>query len=353
MSTKRSSKSSPSVTIIDKDTLQEAQLIATFDGNKKYESFLDSLSKKGTKRSLVEVSHDAIESVISLKERFPNFREVIDFVTRHMTLSAMSRPSYFRMPPIALGGPAGIGKTQFCKEMAQAIGLESEFVSCSTNNTEFAISGLDRGFSTGYPGAIAEYYRLKDCANPLFIMDEFEKPSKESRSTNNQSVFHGPFFTLLEPNSSNSFEDNYYRVKFDTSFINWIMTVNEFDVLPEPIQSRLTYFEVKPPTKEEKQAICKSIYAIQRERFTCERGLRFRAELEPSVIEKIALNNPREIRKSIENAMAQSVMSAYRPCIGRDELILMEFSIDERFIAEGTCDLVSSEPRGMGFMASL
>lgn len=346
--TKRSIKA----TIIDEKSFNDVSGLAILEDSKKLTSFLESLEKKGFKRELIVTTNKSLEAVKALSDSFPNFAQVIEFIHGHMTLCLMSTPSYFKIPPIALGGEAGVGKTQFCQALAKAIGIPFEFNSCSTNNAEFLISGLDKGFNTSSPGLIAKYFQLNDVGNPLFIMDEFEKPSQTPRGTAG-GTFHGPFYTLLESNSANQFEDNFLKIRFDTSFINWIMTVNEFDALPSPIQSRLTYFHIQTPNESQRKAITKSIYSSLTEDFMVKRRIRFSTELSPKVVELLGSTNPRTIRKTLENAMAECVKSLYCPQIDKRDLLVKDLVLTEQFIS-----ILKEEENdkkffdGIGFMAS-
>lgn len=355
MTQSRRSTSRAKVQIVDKKSLDNAVADSIMESGK-YPEYVDKFSKKGTDRVLFTLRDQSIQLVDQLRERFPNFEEVIDFILEEMTLGILSKTSYFKIPPIALGGPPGIGKTQFCKELAQIVGVRSEFVSCSSNNSDFAIAGLDRGYTSAYPGVIAEYYRRNACANPLFVLDEFEKPSQESRSKNSNFTFHGAFFTLFESSSSNEFEDNFYKIKFDTSHINWVVTVNDFEVLPEPIQSRLTYFEVREPTQEQREKICKSIYAVQREEFICKRSIRFEEELTGDSLTLLASNNPREMRKAVQSAMTKTVMLAYKPGSRHDDISDLTFKVEPVSVPvppPKPTDQDKPVLKGIGFMAAI
>lgn len=352
MPTSTRSKRRIRTSIIDEKSFNDVSGLAILEDSKKLTSFLESIEKKGFKRELIVTTSKSLDAVNTLKESFPNFAQVIDFIHRHMTLCLMSTPSYFKMPPIALGGEAGVGKTQFCQALSKAIGIPCEFNSCSTNNAEFLISGLDKGYNTSSPGLIAKYFQLNDVGNPLFIMDEFEKPSQSPRG-NAGGTFHGPFFTLLEPNSAHLFEDNFLKIRFNTSYINWIMTVNEFDELPSPIQSRLTYFHIPSPTKIQKAAITSSIYASLAQEFIIKRRIRFSKKLSPSVIERMSTANPRMIRKTLENAMAECVQSLYSLQISKRELLENDLELTEQFIPVTTDrDGDKKHFNGIGFMAN-
>lgn len=352
MSASPRSKRSIKANIIDEKSFNDVNDLAILEDSKKINAFLDSIRKKGFKRELVPATSKSLKSVLALKTSFPNFSEVIDFVHGHMTLCLMSTPSFFKMPPIALGGEAGVGKTQFCKALADAVCIPFEFNSCSTNNAEFLISGLDKGFNTGSPGIVAKYFQLNDVGNPLFIMDEFEKPSQTPRG-NVGGTFHGPFFTLLESSSADQFEDNFLKIRFDTSYINWVMTVNDFEDLPVPIQSRLTYFHIASPSASQLTAIAKSIYKSLTQEYWIKRRIRFSEELSPSVLDALKISNPREIRKALETAITECVKSMYSPQISKRELLEKDLVLTEQFITVTKNEESDKKYfNGIGFMAN-
>lgn len=341
------------VDIFNASSVRRGKSFADSSDSNKLRKYFVELEKKGYKRVLMTVGTESIAKVERLYDSFPNFSGVIDFVVQNMKFSAMSKPDYIRIPPIALGGKPGIGKTHFCRELSASMNLEMEFISCSSNNAEFSISGLDSGYSNAGPGKISEFFTTNETANPVIVLDEFEKPSAISRGSNSTETFHGAFLTLLETSSAMLFMDNFSKVKLDTSYISWIATVNDFSLLPEPIQSRLTYFEIDDPSQEERVKVCNSIYEKLRVELVKKRQIIFEDKLEDDVVNFLAIQNPREIRKALEQEMMKTVAKEYQTGITRKSSEKIRFKIR-------TCDLdvytppeVKDTNKGIGFLANV
>ena len=342
------------VEIFNAASILEAKSSALVSENKKVTKYLTDLEKRGCKRILKTYEDGSIDKLEALKDKFPNFTAVLDFVIRNVRLAAVSDPNYIKIPPIALGGAPGIGKTQFCYAVSGCLNLELQVIDCSTNNTEFDISGLDSGYNTGKAGLISEFFRTRNTANPLIILDEFEKPSPIPRSSGSNDNFHGPFLTLIEKKSSSEFTDNFSKVKLNASYINWIASVNEFHLLPPPIQSRFTYFEIHEPNQEQRINVCRSIYANLRTEFAEQRKIKFSEKLTDDVVSLLAKQNPREMRKTIEQVMINAATRDFKQTIQAKTRRTKIHEIDATHLANQITPVVAEKPkRGIGFLASI
>jgi len=290
--------------IFDQKSLDEHLVLQSFGGKEELVKRLDALSHRGVNRTLMCATHEILGRVSNLKTKFPNFSQVIDYLEKSLILALVSEQSFIKFDPICLGGPPGVGKTHFCRALTQALDLESEFLSCSSAVAEWVISGLDSGFRDSYPGLIAEFFQKSSTANPIFFMDEFEKPKEASNGTGS---FHGPFYILLEASSADAFEDNFLKVTIDSSYINWIVTVNDFSALPEPIQSRLTYFHIEVPSEEERYAVTLSVYGEIVSKLRNDRGLMMNPSLNREQLRLLNAFEPRTMRKVLETAIKDSI----------------------------------------------
>lgn len=294
--------------VFDMNTVQQTVEDVCFDYEKeRYKAYMMTLAEKGARRPLVQVKEQHIEAVSNLAESIPHFAEVIEFITDHLIYSHMSSNRVLALPPIALGGEPGLGKTHFARKLANILDCSSPQISCGDANGDFIFTGLDRGYNTAYPGKIAQHFLQDGEANPLFILDEFDKPRVNS---NTGGSFHDCFFSLLENSTASDFEDQYFKLHFDASHINWICTVNDFESVPSPIRDRIQYMEIKQPNTNQMKVLVKSIYQSLVAQAEREKGLIF--ESDDDILMPLTNLSPRKVRKEIEAALAKAARRTYQ-----------------------------------------
>ena len=69
-----------------------------------------------------------------LRDQFPNFTEVLDFVWKRALLAGIVAGAEFRLPPLLLDGPPGCGKTAFAERLAQWLRVPIARVDMSSLN---------------------------------------------------------------------------------------------------------------------------------------------------------------------------------------------------------------------------
>lgn len=196
----------------------------------------------------------------SLRQRFPQFEQVIDFYENTIiSLAKLNLP--FEIPPILLQGDPGLGKTFFVSELAKLINLPFFEISLATATSSFALSGSSIQWAEGTTGFIAESLASSAVSNsavvnPIILIDEVDKAFADARY-NPLNVFYG----LLEPHSARRYRDEALEIELDASKIVWIATGNYIRNIPAPIQSRMRVFHIEQPKPDKMLAVVKSIYA--------------------------------------------------------------------------------------------
>ncbi|MEK9940235.1 MAG: AAA family ATPase, partial [Methylotenera sp.] len=157
-------------------------------------------------------------------------------------------------------GNPGLGKTYFSNEAAKALGLDYSEVNMATITAGFVLSGGSLQWGEGSIGFIAKSLADSNIGNPIVVLDEIDKAAKDSKYDP-----LGCFYPLLERHSALRFKDEALELELDTSYINWILTANNLQLIPAPILSRVKVFNIELPTTDQMPAIVKSIYAGIRE----------------------------------------------------------------------------------------
>lgn len=185
----------------------------------------------------------------------PNFIEVTDFVSQQVALSRRQRKPRLQLPPILLEGPPGVGKSHFARELAMALASTYSAIDFATLTSGFALSGLHRSWSSGQMGTVAQTLWDSPNMSPVFFLDEIDKPNTDAKSAP-----LGPLYALLERSTAKRFRDEYLEVDFDLSHAVWIAAANEISNLPQPLLSRFTRFNIRPPTPEQLRNILTANY---------------------------------------------------------------------------------------------
>jgi len=97
---------------------------------------------------------------------------------------------------------------------------------------------MTRGWGTSEPGRPLETILDSQIKNPVVIIDEICKAGIiQSTNGTTTSVLHA-LLGLIEPTSASKWECPFFKLSFDMSKINWIMTANCVDTIPVPLKTR-------------------------------------------------------------------------------------------------------------------
>jgi len=206
-------------------------------------------------RTYVRVPRDYRRRLERLEAAMPNFRQVIHQIRLLLTLQKAGR-NLLSLPPILLTGDPGVGKTFFATEFAKAMGLESRTVHMESATSGMLLTGLEQFYSTASPGLVFDALVKGQHANPVLVVDELDKASKDCRHPPANALYQ-----LLEQNTARQFRDQACPdVALDASHINWMITANDLGAIPTPLLSRMTVIRVPAPTRTERIQIARQLY---------------------------------------------------------------------------------------------
>lgn len=227
---------------------------------------------------------------------FPHFEDVTAYIRRMAVLARRAPEKIFKMNPILLAGPPGIGKTAYGQAVAQQLAMPFLQIDAASISAGFALGGLDMGFGTGKPGLIWDALQ-NECMSLLVFIDEIDKASSERSYPVLSSLY-----ALLEPVSSKAFRDDAIGLPVDASWISWIATANDVGRLDPPLRTRFVAFDVPQPTSVQMEQV---IASINRNLLnSAPWGPSFCPELAPDVVVLLQEMTPREVTQALPRAYA-------------------------------------------------
>jgi ATP-dependent Lon protease len=283
---------------------------ADSDSRNRLKAIGEEMIKRGGDRPYCPLPDLAVFD--DLVQRYPNLQETIQTVRSSVALAKLG-DNKLEIPPLLLIGPPGIGKTDVVHKVAAIFETKYVEIHMESEQTGSTITGSSEFWGNTQTGLIFDALAKGDTANPIVLLDEIDKVRGDSRYDPIAGLY-----SLLERETAKRFEDLSIKgLPIDASSIIWVITANNMSNIPAPIVSRCLVQHIRMLTLDESIVIAQNIYAAIRN--TRAWGIHFPPDVQSSVLEELAVHEPRRMKAMLIYAFGKAALEG-RNSIGPDDL---------------------------------
>lgn len=207
------------------------------------------LVRNGGRLHGLMTAHEVDEWAALLHGKTPWMSELTTILMKRMRAQVAIGHLGLSLPPLLIVGKPGNGKSWYAHMLGQLAGVPVREIDVGSGGASFRISGLEKGWANANPGVPVDMMLAEGIANPVIIVNEICKaPVGISSTSGGVTSLTTALLQMLEKETAARFECPVFRLRFDLSRINWILTANDLDRVPAPLRDRCQVFQMPKVT---------------------------------------------------------------------------------------------------------
>ncbi|GMH75076.1 hypothetical protein TL16_g06642, partial [Triparma laevis f. inornata] len=169
---------------------------------------------------------------------------------------------------ILLTGPPGVGKTSLGNSIARALNKPFSRISLAGLSDSSTLKGHRRTYVGSMPGKIIDSIIDCEAMDGVIMLDEIDKLDKSYGGAENVLL------EILDSSQNKEFRDTYLDIGVDLSNIVFLLTSNDYSLIPSPLLDRLDVIHVSGYTLNEKiEIVTQHLIPIARKKNCIEVGI--------------------------------------------------------------------------------
>lgn len=258
---------------------------------------IKALKDRGPERQY-QLHSAAASDLEALQWQMPNFADVIDDVLDGLALTDNQQP--LKLQPLLLTGGPGVGKSYFCNQFANVLGLPTHRLAMESSQNSSQLSGSDAHWNNTDTGLVFKSLALGEHISPVILLDEIDKAPQQSQYDPLSSLYG-----ILEPETAQYFQDESFPLTLDARYVIWIATANDLSKLDAPLLDRFSVHEIKEPDADQGQRIAESIAAKVMQQYP--RVQELGIQIDPEIYHRLATYTPRNQHKVFTKILGTAI----------------------------------------------